>query len=101
MTVVMAYHEGDELALERALRLFPIRTGIAVPEWIVLHPHADSIGAAGVVGAGLVLIVFDITWSAEFAQCLEQWMDLERGNVFYDVNYSCENSTSVHHGTTK
>ncbi|OCH95283.1 hypothetical protein OBBRIDRAFT_720837 [Obba rivulosa] len=38
--------------LERTLRLFPIRTGVAVPDWIVLG-DTDVTGAAGVVGAGV------------------------------------------------
>ncbi|EGN96142.1 hypothetical protein SERLA73DRAFT_124984 [Serpula lacrymans var. lacrymans S7.3] len=42
-------HEG----LERAARILPIRTGIAVPDWIVADKTADQTGAAGVQGAGL------------------------------------------------
>lgn len=44
----------DSYGLERAARLFPIRTGITVPDWLVVGESADSIGAAGVIGAGLV-----------------------------------------------
>ncbi|KAF9001962.1 hypothetical protein BDQ17DRAFT_1281013 [Cyathus striatus] len=39
--------------LERAARLFPIRTGVAVPSWIMIHRSADVVGAAGVHGAGV------------------------------------------------
>lgn len=46
----------DTAGLERAFRLFPIRTGIAVPDWVVIGSHADRIGAAGILGAGYVLV---------------------------------------------
>ena len=39
-------------ALERAGRLFPIRTGIATPSWVVSSHLADKFGAAGICGAG-------------------------------------------------
>jgi hypothetical protein len=39
-------------ALERLYRLFPIRTGIPVPDWVLLGHDADSVGAAGLLGAG-------------------------------------------------
>ena len=42
----------DDSGLERAAKLFPIRTGVAVPDWIVVGPTADKVGAAGVVSAG-------------------------------------------------
>lgn len=42
----------DAFGLERAMRLFPFRTGVTVPDWIVVGDAADAIGAAGVVGAG-------------------------------------------------
>lgn len=44
-----------EAGLERALRLFPLRTGLAVPDWIVVGEHADSMGMGGVEAAGYVL----------------------------------------------
>jgi hypothetical protein len=44
--------EGDDSGLEKVLRLFPIRTGVTVPDWVVIGPQADAMGAAGVVGAG-------------------------------------------------
>ncbi len=43
---------NDASGLERALRLFPFRTGVAAPDWVVLDERADSFGAAGVVAAG-------------------------------------------------
>lgn len=41
-------------ALERIFRLFPIRTGIAVPDWVIAGPDTDRLGAAGLIGAGWV-----------------------------------------------
>ncbi|THH05576.1 hypothetical protein EW145_g4691 [Phellinidium pouzarii] len=43
----------DTSGLERALRLFPLRTGIAVPDWVIIGLTADRLGAGGVVGAGV------------------------------------------------
>lgn len=42
----------DERSLERVLRLFPIRTGITVPDWLVVSDEADKLGTGGVVSAG-------------------------------------------------
>jgi hypothetical protein len=42
----------DSSGLERATRLFPIRTGITVPDWLVIGTYANNVGAAGVIGAG-------------------------------------------------
>ncbi|TFK46034.1 hypothetical protein OE88DRAFT_1729383 [Heliocybe sulcata] len=44
---------NDDEGLERAARLFPIRTGVTVPDWLVIGTLADSRGAAGLHGAGL------------------------------------------------
>ncbi|KAI6129123.1 hypothetical protein EV401DRAFT_2194488 [Pisolithus croceorrhizus] len=43
----------DLNGLERAVRLFPIRTGVLSPDWIVVGGRADEIGTAGVEGAGV------------------------------------------------
>ncbi|KAJ7043274.1 hypothetical protein C8F04DRAFT_1074310 [Mycena alexandri] len=43
----------DASGLERAGRLFPIRTGVTVPDWVITSSRADQVGAAGVVGAGV------------------------------------------------
>ncbi|GJE86814.1 hypothetical protein PsYK624_028970 [Phanerochaete sordida] len=51
--VMMVLFAEDDAALERVLRLFPIRTGITVPDWLVLDSEADAIGAAGVHAAGV------------------------------------------------
>ncbi|KAJ7184189.1 hypothetical protein C8R46DRAFT_1063195 [Mycena filopes] len=48
----------DTAGLERAGRLFPIRTGVTVPDWLITSSRADSVGAAGVLGAG----VWGIGW---------------------------------------
>jgi len=50
--VVLFLQSTDPEGLERVLRLFPIRTGITVPDWLVVDGKADRIGAAGVEGAG-------------------------------------------------
>lgn len=43
----------DEASLERAGRLFPIRTGVSAPNWLYLSPAMDSLGAASLKGAGV------------------------------------------------
>lgn len=47
----------DESGLERALRLFPVRTGVTVPDWIVVGPQADARGTGGVQSAGYVGVI--------------------------------------------
>ena len=42
----------DQPGLERAVRLFPIRTGLALADWMVIGKHADKRGAAGMEKAG-------------------------------------------------
>jgi len=42
----------DDDGLERILRLFPLRTGVPVPAWIVITKDSDQLGAAGILGAG-------------------------------------------------
>ena len=39
-------------AYERLFHFFPIRTGISVPDWVMIGCDADRIGAAGLIGAG-------------------------------------------------
>ncbi|KAF9459360.1 hypothetical protein BDZ94DRAFT_1199681 [Collybia nuda] len=43
----------DPYALERAARLFPIRTGVVGTSWLLVGRYAESIGAAGITGAGI------------------------------------------------
>jgi hypothetical protein len=43
---------SDPGGLERVLRLFPIRTGVLVPDWLVVDERVDRIGAGGAEGAG-------------------------------------------------
>jgi hypothetical protein len=50
--MVLFLQSTDTEGLERALRLFPIRTGVTVPDWLVVDGRADRIGAAGTEGAG-------------------------------------------------
>jgi len=49
---VLFLQSTDPQGLERVLRLFPIRTGVTVPDWLVVDGRADRIGAAGTEGAG-------------------------------------------------
>ncbi|KZV67959.1 hypothetical protein PENSPDRAFT_32803 [Peniophora sp. CONT] len=49
---------SDDAALERLVRLIPMRTGIAVPDWLIITPVADTFSAAGVRAAG----VWDADW---------------------------------------
>lgn len=48
----MLFILGDNSGIERAARLFPIRTGVAVPDWLLVGTEADDVGAGGVMGAG-------------------------------------------------
>jgi len=53
-TANMLFISGtDAYGLERAARLFPVRTGIAVPDWLIVDGWADDVGFAGVIGAGV------------------------------------------------
>ena len=38
--------------MENVLRLFPIRTGVFGPDWMVVSSEMAMLGAAGVIGAG-------------------------------------------------
>ncbi|KAI0646781.1 hypothetical protein C8Q79DRAFT_907130 [Trametes meyenii] len=50
---VLFIYGVDVAGLERGLRLFPIRTGITVPDWVVVGSQADEQGSGGVEGAGV------------------------------------------------
>ena len=41
----------DETGMENVLRLFPTRTGVFGPDWMVVSPETATLGAAGVTGA--------------------------------------------------
>ncbi|KAF8964119.1 hypothetical protein BDZ97DRAFT_1758215 [Flammula alnicola] len=45
------YNDGS--GLERALRLFPFRTGVAIPDWLVVGNKMDNFGAGGIEAAGV------------------------------------------------
>jgi len=51
--LVLAIHSEDEADFEKALRLFPIRTGVTVPDWVLVGKDSDVVGAAGIQGAGV------------------------------------------------
>ena len=42
----------DEIGMENIMRLFPIRTGVFGPDWMVINPDTAMLGTAGVSGAG-------------------------------------------------
>jgi hypothetical protein len=42
----------DQSGLERAARLFPTRTGLALADWLVVGKRADKQGAYGIEKAG-------------------------------------------------
>ncbi|BEI80034.1 hypothetical protein CcaverHIS002_0105630 [Cutaneotrichosporon cavernicola] len=43
---------NDELGLELAARLLPLRTGVPVPDWAIVSPRMRWQAAGGLVGAG-------------------------------------------------
>ncbi|WVW83889.1 hypothetical protein I302_105911 [Kwoniella bestiolae CBS 10118] len=43
---------NDVLGMELAARLFPIRTGVPIPDWAIVGPQARWKGAGGFSGAG-------------------------------------------------
>lgn len=49
---VLFIHGTDSAGYERAMRAFPLRTGVPNPEWIVLGPQVDTLSIGGVLGAG-------------------------------------------------
>ncbi|TFL01448.1 hypothetical protein BDV98DRAFT_593331 [Pterulicium gracile] len=59
---------SNEAGLERALRLFPIRTALPGPDFVVIGPEADELGAGGVRAAG----VWGDEWSWNGAM---SWVD--------------------------
>ena len=50
--LVLVMYAVDQGGLEKAVRLFPIRTGVASPDWMLLSERTDTLGAGGVEGAG-------------------------------------------------
>ena len=45
-------YAADVAGLERLGRLFPIRTGVKVPGWMVVGPEMDTRSSGGILGAG-------------------------------------------------
>ncbi|KAF5373151.1 hypothetical protein D9758_001792 [Tetrapyrgos nigripes] len=43
----------DSAGLEKASRLFPVRTGVPVPDWLIIGPESDRVGSAGIISAGV------------------------------------------------
>ncbi|WVQ72559.1 hypothetical protein IAR50_002116 [Cryptococcus sp. DSM 104548] len=59
---------NDELGLELAAKLFPLRTGVPIPDWVITGPRSRWQGAGGFVGAGF----WDGEWQYSDAM---SWMD--------------------------
>jgi hypothetical protein len=51
-TLILIMLYCDFPGLERVARLFPFRTGVAAPDWVVIGERSDMFGAAGVDAAG-------------------------------------------------
>jgi hypothetical protein len=49
---VLFLRAEDEDDMETVLRLFPMRTGLATPDFLIVSRDAKLLGAAGVKGAG-------------------------------------------------
>jgi len=60
---------NDKEGLERALRLLPIRTGVAVPDWMIVGNKMDSFGAGGIKGAG----VWGLDWKLSVSMSWQDW----------------------------
>jgi len=56
----------DEKGFERAAKLFPYRTGVGQPDWIVTGPKMDTLGMQGVVAAGYYSNLWDIESSVSY-----------------------------------
>jgi hypothetical protein len=64
--------------MEKAARLFPIRTGVLVPDWLVIGNEADHIGASAVVGAGYVILRYYVNDSSRSCQRMGNGLELEQ-----------------------
>jgi hypothetical protein len=53
-SLILVMYSADEEGLERLMRLFPVRTGVTAPDWMILGRNTDKFGAGGVDGAGCV-----------------------------------------------
>ena len=85
---LMLFMDGtDDAALERVLRLIAPRTGIAVPDWIIIGDEADSKGIGGVIGAGSVESTVVERPYLIVLQRLVLRMEMERGDVVASLKY--------------
>nr|XP_018263092.1 uncharacterized protein I303_04583 [Kwoniella dejecticola CBS 10117]OBR85250.1 hypothetical protein I303_04583 [Kwoniella dejecticola CBS 10117] len=67
-SLAMLIAGNDDLGLELAARLSPIRTGVPIPDWAIVGPQARWKGAGGFIGAGF----WDGHWGWNEAM---SWMD--------------------------
>lgn len=49
---ILFVYGTDIAGYERAMRAFPLRTGVANPEWLILGHQIDHLAASGILGAG-------------------------------------------------
>jgi hypothetical protein len=89
--------------MESVLRLFPIRTGVAVPDWVVVGHSSQAVGAAGVKGAGYVMHAeSSIKLSGSFSfltECGEMDGNGESHLGLIKVEYSYDDNV-IHNGYT-
>lgn len=43
---------NSDAGTEAAARIFPLRTGVPIPDWVVVGPKMAYRGAGGIIGAG-------------------------------------------------
>ncbi|TRM59420.1 hypothetical protein BD626DRAFT_572702 [Schizophyllum amplum] len=60
-SAAMIMYASDAAGLERLGRLFPIRTGVKVPGWMIVGPKMDELSTGGILGAGF--FGHDWTWN--------------------------------------
>ncbi|ORX36656.1 hypothetical protein BD324DRAFT_626687 [Kockovaella imperatae] len=71
---------NDDVGLELAARLVPIRTGVCIPDWAIVSPRCQWQGAGGLIGAGF--------WNADwtFSEVMS-WLDRSATRVRADGSY--------------
>lgn len=70
---------NSESALERAIRLFPFRTGVPGPDWIVTGQKMDDFAAGGIEAAGydINLNVYRVSFFDLFPQNVGKKLDFQ------------------------
>jgi len=78
----------DRSGLERVARLFPVRTGMALADWLVIGKRADKQGASGIEKAGYGKF-FLILWQ-DSTPNVSQFTDF--GDIFGNTTVGCHGS---------